>query len=443
MSQPLRRGEPYKAKNWTIRRLQLFALSLSGRFPPLKRPMLYVWKNYRLLKYKWLMRELATSRTTEVNVDKTFWLDPRIIIYSSLKEFTPYRYKGRIIGGAWDRLDKRFEDLDVYVAFKERFVEGRDWEDTVFYQRVLNEIRNGKFLWSCRNKADFDRRCENLDSLFQNIKNRGYKSQSEIISQENTRNQLQNEDEITVNVGRDGDLLFNNGAHRLAIAKLLSVQKIPVRITVRHPQWVNFRREILLHAKDQPSGKIYTPITHPDLQDIPAFHDVESDRFSLIEASLSTRKGRLLDIGAHWGYYCHKFEERGFHCYAVENDRVHLYFLQKLKRAENRKFEILPNSIFECPEVKDLHFDVVLALNIFHHFLKNKDSYFKLCDLLKNLKMKEMYFQPHQTNEHQMKEAYKNYSEEEFIEFILRASKLNKANCIGRAQDGRGIYKIY
>ena len=263
------------------------------------------------------------------------------------------------------------------------------------------------------------------------------------MHKENTRDQLQSEDEITVNVGRDGDLLFNNGGHRLAIVKLLGIPRIPIKITVRHPQWAKFRREILLYAEDQPSGKIYSPVTHPDLQDMPAAHDLESDRFNIIQANLSTGKGRLLDIGAHWGYFCHKFEEMGFDCYAVENDRMHLYFLQKLKRAENRRFKILPESIFECSEVKNSHFDIVLSLNIFHHFLKERGSYLKLVNLLKNLKMKEIYFQPHQTNEPQMEGAYKNYPEEEFVEFILQTSKSNKANCIGRTRDGRGIYKIY
>jgi len=38
------------------------------------------------------------------------------------------------------------------------------------------------------------------------------------------------------------------------------------------------------------------------------------------------------------GYFCHKFEEEKFDCYAVENDRENLHFLKILKRAENRGF---------------------------------------------------------------------------------------------------------
>jgi hypothetical protein len=84
----------------------------------------------------------------------------------------------------------------------------------------------------------------------------------------------------------------------------------------------------------------------------------------------------------------------------------------------------------------------VLALNIFHHFLKNEESYFKLLNLLKDLKMREMYFQPHLPNEPQMRGAYKNYSVEDFVAFILKASRLSRAEFIGSAEDGRRLYKL-
>jgi cyclopropane fatty-acyl-phospholipid synthase-like methyltransferase len=163
----------------------------------------------------------------------------------------------------------------------------------------------------------------------------------------------------------------------------------------------------------------------------------------MIRKELSVEGGRLLDIGANWGYFCHKFEEIGFDCYAVEIERVNLYFLEKLKRAENRRFKIINKSIFEYQDIENSSFDVVLALNIFHHFLKDRASYYKLIDLLGKLKLGEMYFQPHCLGEPQMEGAYKNYSEEEFVKFILEASKLTKAELIGATQDGRKLYKLH
>jgi hypothetical protein len=446
MTQPLKRGEPYHVKNSMRTRFSIFVVSILSRFPPLKQLVSYLYYNLTILMYRWRVERLMKRHGSEFDIDKIYWVNPEVIRYASLKEFSIYKDKGKTIGGSWDKLEKKFEHLDVYIAFKERFVEGKDWEDTIFYQRVLGNISNGKILWGCQNKSDLNRRCENLDALFRNIKNTGYKSRSEMLSEENTLAPILVEDEIAVNIGRNGDLLFNNGAHRLTIAKLLGIQRIPVKITVRHSQWVNFVSQVLLFAKSRPAGELYQPITHPDLQYLPSSHDSEYDefnRFDMIRKELSVEGGRLLDIGANWGYFCHKFEEIGFDCYAVEIERVNLYFLEKLKRAENRRFKIINKSIFEYQDIENSSFDVVLALNIFHHFLKDRASYYKLIDLLGKLKLGEMYFQPHCLGEPQMEGAYKNYSEEEFVKFILEASKLTKAELIGATQDGRKLYKLH
>lgn len=439
MTGPQTRGKPYRAKNQLWLKLRFFIITLADKFPFSGRLLRYLYKKIKILSYKWKRKETITS----IDANETHWLDPSKIVYASLNEFHIYEDKGKVIGGEWDHLEKRFEDLDVYVSFKERFIEGKKWQDTPYYQRMLNEIKQGVLRWRCKNEEDLRKRCATLDHLFQSIQEKGYKSHSQILSEKNIDDPIQIEDEITVNVGRNGDLLFNNAAHRLTIVKLLGLEHIPVKITVRHPQWVDFKQQILLFAQDQPSGKVYQPLTHPDLQDVPSFHDSESDRLRLIMENLGVRSGRLLDIGAHWGFFCHKFEEIGFDCYAVENDSLHQYFMEKLKRAENRHFKIISESIFEYQDIKNTNFDIVLALNIFHHFLKQKDTYTKLVDLLNNLNMKEMYFQPHNIDDLLDKEIYINYSENEFVDFILQTSKLNKAQLLGRAKDGRGIYKLY
>lgn len=438
-----KRSEPYRPRNLQWIRFKFFTLSLLDRFPLLKGPVIRIWRTgkWLLLKYRWKLETMLSAHNNEFDTDKMYWVSPRRIEYCSLKEFDIYRYKEKVIGGGWDCLEKKFEQLDVYVALKEVCVNGRDWKETSFYQRLLDRLTKGEILWGCKNKFELDKRCGNLKSLFRKIKSEGYKTQVELSSLEKTYNPIKREDEITVSVGRFGDLLFSNGAHRLAIAKLLNIEKIPVRIAVRHPQWVNFRREILLYAKNH-GGKIYQLITHPDLSDMPAFHKSE-DRYQIIVKNLSPKSGRLLDIGANWGYFCHKFEDEGFDCYAVENDKTNIYFLKKIKRAENKKFKIITASILERQGIKNLEFEVVLALNIFHHFLKKKADYLDFLNFLKNLKMKEIFFEPHLSDELQMKDAYKNYPNEEFVEFILENSILNYAKCIGEAKDGRKIYKLY
>lgn len=378
-----------------------------------------------------------------IDINKTYWINPNRIIYTmnikrnGFRGFDICKDKGKVIGGDWD-LPKnriRFEDWDVHQAFYQRFVEGKEWQETDFYHTIVTEISAGKEMFACKTITDFEERCKKLDKLYQNIKNYGYKTQKELDITHRNR-LLSEEDEITDNIARTGVLLFNNGMHRLSIAKILNLEKIPVKITVRHPEWVEFRKQIL--DQTGKSGEVYHPLTHPDLADIPSRHGDE--RFEIIKQNLSVKKGTLLDIGSHWGYFCHKFEELGFHCYAVESSPRNVYFLKKLKQAENRKFEVINKSIFEYREKSD--FDMVLALNIFHHFLKEKHLYFKLIELIKRLKMKELFFQTHKYDEAQMESAYKNYSPEEFVDFILENSCLDEAKLIGE-EEGRPIYKLY
>ena len=352
-----------------------------------------------------------------------YWINPEKIVYVSRKEFSIYNDDDKVLDGDWDILDRKFEKIDFYESFCERIRDKKEWHETEYYKRVLKEISEGKS--RIATEKELYEHCKMWDSTYESIKKGGYKP-----------NKMG--DEITVNIGRHGDLLFNNGRHRLAFCKILGIKKIPVEITVRHSKWVEFKNEILDYA--QKHG-IYAPLTHIDLQSIPSTHG--DKRFKLIKNNLSVEKGTLLDIGSHWGYFCHKFEEEGFECYSVENDPTCLYFLRKLKQAENRRFTIVPESIFSFCKKTKIKFDVVLALAVFHHFLKEKKTFYQLIELLEELNMKAMFFQPHLPDEAGMKRAFKNFNCEEFVEFILEHSCLTKSKLIGYAESKRPVYKLY
>ena len=399
------------------------------------------WVQFRF----WHLRIRIRTRgwPEDLDVNRTYWVDPRRIEYAlAFKGFgghDKYRDRGKILGGNWDQERVRVEEfgIGVFRGLEDRFIRGMRWEDTEFYQRVLDVISKGMHLhvWECRSKADLDERCKGLDALFQDIKANGYKSQQQ-IAEEGAVPYL-GEDEITLRIGRDGAFLFEDGNHRLAMAKLLGIDRVPVKITARHSEWWQFRKEVLDFARTA-GGRIYHPITHPDLRDIPSIHGEE--RFEIIKAHLPVQGGDLLDIGAHWGYFCHKFEEAGFDCYAVESDASTRYFLEKLRIAENRKFKVVYGSVFDYRDKTD--FDIVLALNIFHHFTKTEELYHMLIDLLKRMNMKVMFFQPEVPDSPLMKGAYRNFDCSEFVDFVLENSNLNEATYIGETEDRRPIYRL-
>jgi len=393
----------------------------------------------RELRYR-IWSILIRLRSSDVlRINKIIWINQKEIEYVAL-ELNPHLNRGKVIGGNWDKSVERFEDLDVYKAFRKRFIDKEDWNTTDFYKHVLSEIQKGSILWKCRNKKDFDERLKKIDGLYHIIKTNGYKSSKEVREGYHPLyDPLLKEDEVTVNIGRDGVLFFNDGRHRLSIAKILNLQKIPVKVVARHPEWVKLIKELHEFARKS-QGKLYQPLTHPDLQNIPSHYG--SFRFDLIRKNLSIKKGTVLDIGAQLGYFCHCFEEEGFDCYAVEHNPTTIYFLNKIKKAEKRKFKTISKSIFEYNREDELLFDIVLALNIFHHFLKTKRSYEELTILLKRIRVKELFFQSHKYDEPQMKCAYRNFHPEEFAKFISKHTNL-KYKLIGKTENNRKIFKFF
>jgi hypothetical protein len=385
---------------------------------------------------KWLMLSykgriatpLAKKMIKAIDVDKTLWLSPRKIVYRCSVDFGIYDFKGAVIGGDWDRLGGKFDDLDVYVAFKEVFMEGKSWPQTVFYQRIQGSLKTGEFWYGCVDQNAIQCRCEELEDLFWAIKSEGYKSQRELRS-------LATDDEVTISIGRDGDLLFSSGAHRLAIAKLLGIERIPVKVAVRHPGWMTFVANLL-----NCSGR-FDCATHPDLRDLPALHSCE-EKFMMIKHSMTAKGGRLLDLRPNLGYFCHRFEDEGFECYAVEDSKERLYFLERLRNAENKKFKIVPMAIYEWPQVDKMRFDIVLALNVFHHALKTRYSYSQLANLLHRLNARELFFETPNESDPQLTDAYRKYTPSEFVQFIMRNSKFKKAEVIGKTADDTTIYRL-
>lgn len=170
-------------------------------------------------------------------------------------------------------------------------------------------------------------------------------------------------------------------------------------------------------------GKLYSPIDHPEFASIPAQHGAE--RFEPIREHIPSDSRTALDLGTHWGYFAHKLEQLGLEVTAAENMEQYLFFLYRLRELYNDQFNVFPHSVFELEGEVD--FDVVLALNIFHHFIKTKKVHEDFADLLKRLKCKVMFFQSHDPNEGQMENAYANYNGDEFCNFIIdQAPRLSR-----------------
>jgi hypothetical protein len=143
---------------------------------------------------------------------------------------------GQIRGGNWDIVGTSFEESDFYVSFKERFLKGKKWEETPLYHRVKNDIEiENKIEWSFLLKK-YKVQFIYWDNLYENIKLNGYKNQTQLGN-------INISNEVRVLVSRNGEILFQDGWHRLSIAKILDLNQIPVIVSVWHKEYVKKVRD--------------------------------------------------------------------------------------------------------------------------------------------------------------------------------------------------------
>ena len=201
-------------------------------------------------------------------------VDPQRILRRAPRDIDRWRNIGEVRDGDWDRSNRTLEDGVKYRSVIDRFENGTPWEDTEIYREALERIGNGDSHWNgCRSVDDLTQRVEHIEKLHEEIKTSGFKSQSALRGASVKSILLsgsfdRSKTDVAVAIGRDGEFLFIDGNHRLAIAHVLGLERIPVRIVVRHTMWQEIHEEI--QRTDSPqmlSEKTRSHLDHPDVQE--------------------------------------------------------------------------------------------------------------------------------------------------------------------------------
>lgn len=343
--------------------------------------------------------------------------------------------------GEWDIKNLiKIEESIIFISLYDMFVNEKEWNETSLYSFIINGIVTGNYKWNCDTIERLEKRGEYLHKLFLSIKENGIMTQREVNENNLISNpdQIEN-DEIMISINRYGNPLFiQNGTHRLCIAKILGIKSIPVKVYKRHKKWELTRDFIFDQCNKFWKGKTYQRLPHPDFDEIETIWS--DNRYELIKSNTNLNRGSsLLDIGSLFGYICYRGELDGFNCTACEIDDNYLSVMKKLHKGYNMNFEIITSSFLDMNIVE---YDIVVALNILHHFLKRPYEFNKLEKFLEKCKFKEMFVQFHEQGESQMIGSYKDFSPEEFSNFILEKTK--KENCILIGEEmNRKIYKIF
>jgi len=142
------------------------------------------------------------------------------------------------------------------------------------------------------------------------------------------------------------------------------------------------------------------------------------------------------------GIFCHKFEDIGFKCYAIEEEQSSDYFLKKIKKIENKNFTIISNELLNNSTYKDLFFDIALNLN-FSQLIDERDENFKkFMKNINNIKVKELFVGFSESRTSKDKYNDQNFNQEKIINFIKERSYFNAATLIGKSNNEIIIYKL-
>jgi len=223
------------------------------------------WMRWRFVAWKyWITLRCIIRYGKLFDPHETLWVNTSEVVYAcNLKtgDSNRWRDRGRVLSGEWDRDIIKFVDMDIYHACVEHFLYGKSWCDTDYYKRLCRNVSAGRKRWG-RTREDVDEKMKRLEDLYRSVTKKGYLSKDQLNN--NLCQTFESDDEIAIRIGRDGRLLFEDGRHRLAIAKLLGIEKIPVKVTIRHAIWYDYLSGISSHAK---SNKGFSNVAgHPDLQ---------------------------------------------------------------------------------------------------------------------------------------------------------------------------------
>ena len=206
------------------------------------------------------LRRAAPDRRTDADPFTLRWVSPDRICESVLESAPKRPQWGRVVGGEWDCEHHResFGDRPVPTALRQRFRDGVAWAETPLYDHFRDQLNRFGNAWGYRTAAGFAARCAEIERLHRSMRRHGYREGREIDGA------VPILDEIGVDVARDGTLLWRGyGQHRLAIAKLLDIERVPVLVHRRHAEWQAVRDRT--RERGEPPAE---HAAHPDLRDL-------------------------------------------------------------------------------------------------------------------------------------------------------------------------------
>jgi hypothetical protein len=371
-------------------RLNASARSLLAAHPALYWTVVPAYRRLQRVRGRAALLASGTPRDALLDIYREVRVAPRAVrgachgVFSALGNRGP----GWVLDGDWDLTTTPFAEDHRYRAIRDVMTRGRAWSETDSYRDTLAAIDEGAVMWYCRTREQYEERCRAIEALYRDIEANGYLTQRELRERRGLGALVGRGDEVSVGVGRHGELLFVDGAHRLAIAQLLDLPPIPVEVRVRHAEWMAVRLEVAAYCSGH-GGLAPQPVPHPDLDDVPARPGWDA-AYALVAPHLEACQAPAIDVEARWGYLCQRMEASGVECVAVERDARHRTLLTVFKRAREAVFPVLPELAASRLPERARQGAVLLALTA-EHRAHDEASVRRLREAVRELAPRELY----------------------------------------------------
>ncbi len=235
-------------KKYTPQKIIIGAISLRNSFRKNYFELFLKYKIHnfiRFLPYIFQIRLYPNQANEHLLIDHTFYLPLSRVKYGGRpKNINKAKF---IMKGDWDISDKI--DIEKYIlndtfmkAVHDIFASKKRYQQTDQFIEMIEIVNsNNPKNWKargCKNISDVHNYFEKLNKIFLDIKKNGFQTQIELGSDRKNN-------EIQLYIDRNGDVckFQGQGHHRLAIAFVLNLDKIPCRIiSVHHNFYINHHK---------------------------------------------------------------------------------------------------------------------------------------------------------------------------------------------------------
>ena len=160
---------------------------------------------------------MSREKQLKGDIKNKIWINPMYIDdFASVWNHAKFNYGVVVYDGDWDKKIQKLSNEYFPIGFKQVHIDKtHTWKDTDYVKKRKMSIS----------------RIYRWDKLYVDIKKNGWKEIGDYIS---------------INIDRNGKILFNDGQHRLTFAKYLNLEKIPVKICVIHKEFYEKNKENLI-----------------------------------------------------------------------------------------------------------------------------------------------------------------------------------------------------